>query len=71
MTESAVQEDFQTLAEPFRRELLAYCYTIAGVDYETFQQLDTEQLSRKHQYLPGARVNLRYDPRRPANSMIV
>jgi hypothetical protein len=52
-------------------EMLAYCYTIAGVDYETVQPLDAEQLSRKHQYLPGARVNLRYDPRRPANSMVV
>jgi hypothetical protein len=52
-------------------ELLAYCYTIAGVDYETFQHLDAEQLSRKDQYLPGARVNLRYDPHRPANSLVV
>ena len=52
-------------------EVLAYCYTIAGVDYETFQHLDSEQLTRKHQYLPGARVNLRYDPHRPANSLVV
>jgi hypothetical protein len=52
-------------------QMLAYCYTIAGVDYETFQRLDAEQLSRKEQYLPGARVNLRYDPHRPANSMVV
>jgi len=52
-------------------ELLAYCYTIAGVDYETVQHLDAEQLGRKDQYLPGARVNLRYDPHRPANSLVV
>ena len=53
------------------KEVLAYCYTIAGVDYETFQHLDAEQLSRKDQYLPGSRVSLRYDPRRPANSLVV
>jgi hypothetical protein len=52
-------------------ELLSYCYTIAGVDYETVQRLDEEQLSRKHHYLPGSRVALRFDPRRPANSLVV
>lgn len=52
-------------------EILSYCYTIGGVDYETVQQLDDQQLSRKDYYLPGSRVDLRYDPRRPANSVVV
>jgi len=52
-------------------ELLSYCYTVAGVDYETVQRLDDEQLSRKDHYLPGSIVPLRYDPRRPANSLVV
>ena len=52
-------------------ELVSYCYTIAGVDYETVQRLDDEQLTRKDQYLPGSSVALRYDPRRPANSLVV
>lgn len=52
-------------------ELLSYCYTIGGVDYETVQRLDAEQLQRKDHYLPGSRVDLRYDPRRPANSVVV
>ena len=30
MTESAVEEDFQTLAGQYRRELLAYCYRMLG-----------------------------------------
>lgn len=52
-------------------EILSYRYTIAGVDYETVQRLDDEQLLRKDNYLPGATVNLRYDPHRPANSVVV
>jgi hypothetical protein len=50
---------------------LSYNYTIGGVDYQSFQPLDAEQLSRKHNYLPGARVQMRYDPQRPANSVVV
>jgi hypothetical protein len=53
------------------KDILSYCYTIAGVDYETVQQLDDEQLRRRDYYLPGSRVDLRYDPRRPANSVVV
>ena len=51
--------------------LLSYCYTVGGVDYETVQHLDAEQLTRKDYYLAGSRVDIRYDPRRPANSLIV
>jgi hypothetical protein len=50
---------------------LSYCYTVGGVDYETVQHLDAEQLTRKEYYLPGSRVDIRYDPRRPANSLVV
>lgn len=52
-------------------QLLSYCYTIGSVDYETVQRLDVEQLSRKGTYLPGSRVDMRYDPHRPANSIVV
>ena len=53
------------------REILSYCYTVAGVDYETVQHLDEEQLRRRENYLPGSRADLRYDPRRPVNSLVV
>lgn len=60
-----------TEADREGNEMLSYSYTIGGVDYQTSQRLDAEQLQRKHDYLPGARVALRYDPRRPANSFVV
>jgi hypothetical protein len=51
--------------------MLSYSYSIGGVDYQTSQRLDEQQLLRKHDYLPGARVVLRFDPRRPVNSFVV
>jgi hypothetical protein len=51
--------------------MLSYSYTVGGVEYQTFQRLDAEQLLRTNDYLPGSNVTLRYDPRRPANSCVV
>lgn len=51
--------------------MLSYSYMIGGVDYQAFQRLDAEQLLRENDYLPGSTVALRYDPRRPANSIVV
>jgi hypothetical protein len=51
--------------------MLSYSYTIGGVDYQAFQRLDADQLLRENDYLPGSIVALRYDPRRPANSLVV
>jgi len=60
-----------TDVDPDGFEILAYCYTVGGVDYETVQRLNDEQMTRKEFYLPGSRVDLRYDPRHPANSIVV
>ena len=51
--------------------MLSHNYTVGGVDYQSFQRLDDNQLQRKRDYLPGASVPLRYDPHRPANSVVV
>lgn len=48
-----------------------YRYNIAGVEYESSQTLDSEQSGREQQYLPGARVTLRFDPHWPGNSVVV
>lgn len=61
----------ETNADADGNVMLSYAYTIGGVDYQAFQKMDEQQLQRKYDYLPGARVALRYDPRRPANSFVV
>jgi hypothetical protein len=41
------------------------------MSYESSQTLNSEQQSAKHNYRPGAQVTVRYDPRQPANSIVV
>jgi hypothetical protein len=47
-----------------------YRYKVANVDYETSQRLSGEQLSRKDAYTPGARVLVRFDPKKPGLSIV-
>jgi hypothetical protein len=46
-------------------------YTLNGVDYESSQTLDPQQRQRQADYIPGARVIVRFNPRRPGNSVVV
>jgi hypothetical protein len=48
-----------------------YAYNIAGVEYESSQLLDNQQQTSAKRYWPGARVEIRYDPRQPGNSVVV
>ena len=48
-----------------------YTYQINGVEYESSQTLDESQRQRPASYAPGASVIVRYDPRQPANSVVV
>ena len=48
-----------------------YTYEIAGVQYESSQALSSAQRERTHDYVPGKQIIVRYDPRRPANSIVV
>ncbi len=48
-----------------------YRYTIAGVDYESSQELNGEQMARPASYAPGSSIIIRYDPRQPANSIVM
>lgn len=48
-----------------------YTYTLAGVQYESSQALSDLQQQRSHDYAPGKQIVVRYDPRSPANSIVV
>ncbi len=48
-----------------------FTYNISGVDYEASEKLSPEQRGRQHDYAPGASITVRYDPRRPGNSVVV
>jgi hypothetical protein len=48
-----------------------YTYSFNGVDYESSQTLDAAQREHAADYFPGAHCTVRFDPRRPANSVVV
>jgi hypothetical protein len=48
-----------------------YSYNANGVEYESSQTLDDNQRQRRSDYYPGAHITVRFDPRRPANSVVV
>lgn len=50
---------------------VTYTYMLAGVQYESSQALNELQQQHYRDYAPGKQVVVRYDPRRPANSIVV
>jgi hypothetical protein len=48
-----------------------YSYTLAGVQYESSQALSDRQQQQSSDYAPGKQIVVRYDPRSPANSIVV
>ena len=50
---------------------VTYSYTLAGVQYESSQDLSKEQQQHPSRYAPGRQIIVRYDRQRPANSVVV
>lgn len=50
---------------------VTYTYMLAGVLYESSQALSDLQQQRGGDYAPGKEITVRYDPRQPANSIVV
>lgn len=48
-----------------------YTYMLAGVQYESSQELTPQQQQNPERYAPGSQITVRYDPRQPANSIVV
>ena len=50
---------------------VTYTYELAGVLYESSQALSAQQQQHEVDYAPGKQIIVRYDPRQPANSIVV
>jgi Protein of unknown function (DUF3592) len=61
----AVSSDDGTITQ------VTYRYILAGVQFESSQDLSATQQTRPHDYAPGKHIIVRYDPKAPANSIIV
>lgn len=52
------------------RELVVFVYTLNGVDFESADVLTNEQRQRPGDYVPGAKVGIRFDSKNQYNSII-
>lgn len=52
------------------QELVVFVYTLNGVDFESADALTDEQKERAGDYVPGARVGIRFDPKNQYNSIV-
>lgn len=50
---------------------ITYTYTLAGVQYESSQDLSPAQQERQNEYAPGRQIIVRYDRKQPGNSIVV
>lgn len=50
--------------------VIFYCYDISNVEYQSSQMLTPQQLDQGARYIPGAAVTVRFDPKRPARSLV-
>lgn len=50
--------------------VIFYCYDISNVEYQSSQKLTPQQADQGVRYIPGAVVNVRFDPKRPARSLV-
>jgi|CXWL01.1.fsa_nt_gi hypothetical protein len=52
------------------RELIVFVYTLNGVDFESADTLTDEQKEKAGDYVPGAKVGVRFDQKNQYNSIV-
>ena len=52
------------------RELVVFVYTLNGVDFESADELTTEQKLIAGNYAPGSKVGIRFDPKNQYDSIV-
>ena len=52
------------------QELVVFVYTLNGFDFESADVLTDEQKLRAGEYVPGAKVGVRFDPKNQYNSIV-
>jgi len=67
LTEGVIIDNSHT---PEGGEIVFYVYSLNGVDFESSELLSEEQRRDPLKYAPGARVNVRYDPKNQGNSIL-
>jgi hypothetical protein len=60
-----------TLSDETGNLIVAFIYTVSGSEYQSSQSIDNAQSQRENDCSPASRITIRYDPRRPTNSVIV
>lgn len=51
-------------------EIVYYVYTVNGADFESSEILTAVQAQTPMKYAPGAKVNVRFDPKNHSNSVL-
>lgn len=52
------------------RELIVFVYTLNGVDFESADELTSEQKLNAERYVPGSKVGIRFDPKNQYDSIV-
>jgi hypothetical protein len=66
-----IVDSMEAEAAGIKSSLVIYSYEVAGVNYEAAQDVASlPEVAAMARFLPGRTASVKYDPKRPANSII-